>query len=284
MTPEADSAEAFLEAAPAAVGNSGTPALRLGAYEGPLDLLLELARAQRVDLAQISVATLAEQFEAVVAAAIERRAVPLPRLADWLIMAAWLTLLRSRLLLPAAAAESVEAEREAAGLRRRLADREWTSRLADWLERRPQLGRQVFARGEAEPYALTTVGAPPPADTAELLRACLRLLVLPHRDRVYRPRPPALWRVPDALERMRELLPTVGEGADLAAFLPPLSEARASSRLQRRAALATTLMAGLELSRDGVAHLDQMQAFGTITICAERLRVGPGTQRQNPNG
>ena len=54
MTPEADRAEAFLETAPAAVGNSGAPALRLGAYEGPLDLLLELARAQRVDLAQMS--------------------------------------------------------------------------------------------------------------------------------------------------------------------------------------------------------------------------------------
>ena len=267
MTPDADSAEAFLDATPAAVGNSGAPALRLEAYEGPLDLLLELARAQRVDLAQISVATLAEQFEAVVTAAIERRAVPLPRLADWLIMAAWLTLLRSRLLLPAVAAENVEAEREAQGLRRRLADRECAGRLADWLERRPQMGRQVFARGEAEADALNTAGTPPLADTAELLRACLRLLVLPHRDRVYRPRPPELWRVPDALERMRQLLPTVGEAAaDLVSFLPPPSEKRAQSRLQRRAALATTLMAGLELGREGVVALDQVEAFGTVHI------------------
>ncbi len=146
MTPEADSAEAFLDAAPVTVGNSGAPALRLGAYEGPLDLLLELARAQRVNLAQISVATLAEQFGAVIIAAIEQRAVPLPRLADWL------TLLRSRLLLPATVAESAEAEREAQGLRRRL---------ADWLERRPQLGRQIFARGASEPAAGTVAGAPP---------------------------------------------------------------------------------------------------------------------------
>jgi segregation and condensation protein A len=266
MTPEADSAGAFLETAPATVGNSGAPALRLGAYEGPLDLLLELARAQRVDLARISVATLAEQFGEVVAVAIAQRRVPLPQLADWLIMAAWLTLLRSRLLLPAAAAESAEAEREAAGLWRKLADREWASRLADWLERRPQLGRQVFARGEAELTAATIAGAPPIADTAELLRACLRLLVLPHRDRVYRPRSPALWRVPDALERMRALLPTVGEGADLISFLPPPSEERAKSQLQRRAALATTLMAGLELGRDGVVALDQDDAFGMVHI------------------
>ncbi len=266
MTPEADSADAFLETAPATVGNSGAPALRLGAYEGPLDLLLELARAQRVDLARISVATLAEQFGEVVAVAIEQGRVPLPRLADWLIMAAWLTLLRSRLLLPSAAAESAEAEHEAAGLRRKLADREWASRLADWLERRPQLGRQVFARGEAELTAATIAGAPPLADTAELLRACLRLLVLPHRDRVYRPRPPALWRVPDALERMRELLPTVGEGANLISFLPSQTEDRVSSKLQRRAALASTLMAGLELERDGAAVLHQTKPFGTVVI------------------
>jgi segregation and condensation protein A len=266
MTLDPDSAEAFLDATSAAVGNSGAPALRLGAYEGPLDLLLELARAQRVDLAQISVATLAEQFGEVVAVAIAQRRVPLPRLADWLIMAAWLTLLRSRLLLPSAAAEGAEAEHEAAGLRRKLADREWASRLADWLERRPQLGRQVFARGEAENAAATIAGAPPLADTAELLRACLRLLVLPHRDRVYRPRPPALWRVPDALERMRELLPTVGEGANLISFLPSQTEDRVSSKLQRRAALASTLMAGLELERDGAAVLHQTKPFGTVVI------------------
>ena len=270
MIPDADNAEAFLDATPATVGNSGAPALRLGAYEGPLDLLLELARAQRVDLAQISVATLAEQFGEVVARTIEHGRVPLPRLADWLIMAAWLTLLRSRLLLPTAAAESAEAECETAGLRRKLAYREWASRLAGWLERRPQLRRQVFARGDVEPTASTIAGVLPLADTAELLRACLRLLVLPYRDRVYRPPPPALWRVPDALERMRALLPTIGEGANFTSFLPPPSEARAQSQLQQRAALATTFMAGLELGREGIVALSQVEAFGVV-----RLAPGP---------
>ena len=66
MIPEPDRADAFVAATPAAVGNAGAPALRLGAWEGPLDLLLELARAQRVDLAQLSIATLAEQFTAAV--------------------------------------------------------------------------------------------------------------------------------------------------------------------------------------------------------------------------
>src|SRR5690349_19513813 len=80
------------------VGNSGAPVLRFEVWEGPLDLLLELARAQRVDLARLSVTALATQFAAVLDTAIARRAVPLSRLADWLVMAAWLLLLRSRLL------------------------------------------------------------------------------------------------------------------------------------------------------------------------------------------
>ena len=101
MPLEADAAEALTDAAPAAVGNSGAPGLRLDAWESPLDLLLELARAQRVDLARISGTVLARQFVAVLDAAITRRAVPLSRLAEWTIMAAWLLVLRSRLLLPA---------------------------------------------------------------------------------------------------------------------------------------------------------------------------------------
>ncbi|MBK1662775.1 hypothetical protein CKO45_31905, partial [Paracraurococcus ruber] len=134
-------------AARASVGNSGAPVLRLEAWEGPLDLLLELARAQRVDLARVSVAALAAQFATSAEAAIAAGRVPLARVAEWVVMAAWLLALRSRLLLPAGLAEQDEAEREAADLRRRLADREAARRLADWLERRPQLGRAVFGRG-----------------------------------------------------------------------------------------------------------------------------------------
>jgi segregation and condensation protein A len=186
MTPEPDRADAFVAGTPAAVGNAGAPALRLGAWEGPLDLLLELARAQRVDLAQLSIGTLAEQFAAAVDAAIARRRVPLSRLAEWHIMAAWLTLLRTRLLLPELPDDTAQAE--AAGLRQRLADREAARRLADWLERRPQLGREVFARGEPEPEANSL----PAADLTALLRACLTLLELPARERVYRPNPPPL--------------------------------------------------------------------------------------------
>ncbi|TDH58038.1 segregation/condensation protein A [Dankookia rubra] len=264
MAPEAEEATTPAEAPRAAVGNSGAPVLRFEAWEGPLDLLLELARAQRVDLGRISVTELATQFVAVLDAAIARRAVPLSRLAEWTIMAAWLLVLRSRLLLPAGTAESAAAEREAADLRRRLADREAARRLADWLERRPQLGRDIFARGTAEPEA----AGEPAADVTELLRACLKLLQVPMRERVYRPRPPLLWRVPDALDRLRALLPDLPEGATLEQLLPP-APAGEGAALWRRSALASTLLAGLELTREGSVRLEQDLAF-------EAIQVSPG--------
>lgn len=243
----------------AETGNSGAPELRLGAYEGPLDLLLELARAQRVDLAAISVVVLAEEFGAAVERAIAGRRVPLSAISDWLVMAAWLLLLRSRLLLPAGSEEDRTAQAEAAALRRRLADRAAVRAMADWLERQPRLGREVFGRGapEAEPSPV------PLADITELLRACHRLIALPIRDRVYRPNPPPLWRVPHAIALVRGLLAGLPpEGARLATLLP--AGARMATPLQRRAALASTLMAGLELTREGVLTLEQHAAFGEI--------------------
>ena len=84
-----------------------------------------------------------------------------------------------------------------------------------------------------------------------LLRACLTLLELLARERVYRPNPPPLWRVPDALAQMRRLLAALPQGAALETFLPTGVGQGPTARMQRRAALASTLVAGLELCRDG---------------------------------
>jgi segregation and condensation protein A len=253
----------------AAAGEAGTPELRLGRWEGPLDLLLELARTRRVDLAQLSIMDLAEQFGATLEAAVARRRVPLSRLGDWLVMAAHLALLRSRLLLPADSTEGREAQREAEALRRRLADREFVRRLADWLERRPRLGRDVFARGAAAEAESTDRGAAPPvADTAALLRACLAALEKGNGSDPYRPAPLPLWRVPDALARLRRMLPAMAPegGAPLERFLPETPPGLPDAPLQRRAALASTLLAGLELEREGAAALAQDEAFGPVRI------------------
>jgi segregation and condensation protein A len=234
-----------------ATGDAGTPELRLGAWEGPLDLLLELARAQRVDLAKLSILDLAGQFGAALEAAAARRRVPLSRLGDWLVMAAHLALLRSRLLLPADSREGEEARQEAEAMRRRLADREHVRRLADWLERRPRLGRDTFARGAAEDPG-GDGKALPAADTAALFRACLAVLEKDAGCGAYRPEPLLLWRVTDALARFRRWLPAAPSGgAPLESFLPDVMDEGSDSELRRRAALASTLLAGLELEREG---------------------------------
>ena len=260
--------EEFDDRPRAAVAGAGTPELRLGAWEGPLDLLLDLARARKVDLSRLSILDLAEQFGAALEAAVARRRVPLARLGDWLVMAAHLALLRSRLLLPEDGREGEEGRREAEALRRRLADREFVRRLADWLERRPRLGRDVFARGAAEEAESTDRGAAPPvADTAALLRACLAVLERPDRGGSWRPAPLPLWRVPDALARLRRMLPAIPEGAPLERFLPETTASDdPGAALQRRAALASTLLAGLELDREGAASLSQATAFGAIVV------------------
>ena len=272
MTPDPEAGDGFddgLEAPPrAAVGNSGAPVLRLDGYEGPLDLLLELARAQRVDLTRLSTADLAGQFAAAVEAATAERRLPLPRLGEWLVMAAWLLLLRARLLLPVDSTAGQAARNEARALREQFANQAFVRRLADWLARRPQLGREMFGRGRAEETDAAHA-AIPAADVTALLRACLAVLQRPGQGVVYRPAPLLLWRVPEALDRLRSMLPALPDGAVLEHFLPPATDEQADRPgrpLRHRAALASTLLAGLELAREGSAIIEQNIPFGSVRV------------------
>src|SRR5580693_4657931 len=120
-------------------------------FEGPLDLLLTLARQQKVDLAKISILALADQYLSFIEAARKMR---LEIAADYLVMAAWLAYLKSRLLLPELnPAEGASAEELANALARRLRRLEAIRQVAEQLLNRPQLGREVFARGQPEPIA-----------------------------------------------------------------------------------------------------------------------------------
>ncbi len=122
-------------------------ALRLDGFEGPLDLLLELARGQKVDLARISILQLVEQYLLVLE---DARQIRLELAADWLVMAAWLAWLKSRLLLPPEDAGAAEGEEAADILAGRLRDLEAARAASAWLSNRPQLGQEVFARGAPE--------------------------------------------------------------------------------------------------------------------------------------
>jgi hypothetical protein len=126
----------------------GSPHLTLTGFSGPLDHLLTLARAQKIDLSDISLTALLDQLTAALHQA--PAAVPLGQKADWVVMAAWLVQLRTRLLLPADAPGQRDAAAEVDQLRTRLIALEDIQALAFWLEHRPQLGHDVFARGRPE--------------------------------------------------------------------------------------------------------------------------------------
>ncbi len=247
-----------------APASDAVPLLQLDGFEGPLDLLLELARAQKVDLARISILRLVEQYLAVVEA---RRQLRLELAADWLVMAAWLTWLKSRLLLPQEPGAPDAGEAAAELLAARLAELAHVARAAAWLERRDRLGHTVFARGAAE--ALIEIDRSGLSlELPQLLGGYLTAMRRTARKRRYRPQPPAFWTVRHALARLRLLLgEPVAEWCALERFLPEWMEvADATGGRERRAALAGTLLAGLELARSGMLELHQETQFGAILL------------------
>jgi len=232
--------------------------LRLDGFEGPLDLLLNLARAQKVDLARISILALVEQFLAVVEGA---RRVRIELAADWLVMAAWLAWLKSRLLLPADTEAAEEGELAGEILAARLRDLQAMRVAAQWLGERAQLGRDVFARGA--PEDLTELDRSRLAlDLPGLMRAYLSALRRAAGRTTYKPRSLSLWTVKDALQRLASLVGSLPDWSTLDSFLPDTI----GTPLQRRGALASTLVAGLELARGGALRLRQEAAFGPILV------------------
>lgn len=244
-------------AAPAA-SSPDSLSLTLDGFEGPLDLLLELARAQKVDLARISILSLVEQFLAVIEGA---RRVRLELAADWLVMAAWLAWLKSRLLLPAGAGAAEEGELAAETLAARLRDLQAMRTAAAWLGTRPRLGYDVFARGAPEEFAEIDRSRLV-VDLPSLVRGYLTALRRAGAARPYRPRPLTIWSVKDALTRLAALVGTLPDWSTLESFLPETM----AGPLERRAALASTLLAGLEMARGGALRLRQEQAFGPILV------------------
>jgi len=248
--------------------------------EGPLDWLVEMARSRKLDLSKLSILALVEAFAAAMTAALDRQAQGRPapdlaRWADWLTLAADLVRLRSDLLLASGVPAARAAQAEVEALRRALAGRAEVAAAATWLERRPQLGREVFARGRPEAGALGPAqrageGTGPTAaiagDITALLRACLVALRVPAEANAWQPAQPALWRVADAAARIGEVLGRMpgGTGAEMGAFLPRIGSAAPERDLRCRAAVASTLLAAMELARDGSLILDQGGSWTAI--------------------
>jgi len=232
--------------------------LRLDGFEGPLDLLLELARAQKLDLARISILALVEQYLAVIEGA---RKIRLELAADWLVMAAWLTWLKSRLLLPKGHEAAEEAGTAAETLAERLRTLQAMRLAAAWLGARPQLGHDVFIRGLPEDL-VDTDRSRLALDIPGLLRAYLAAMRRAGARRRYRPQVLTVWTVKDALSRLALLVGNLPDWATLEQFLPEVI----GTPLERRVALSSTLLAGLEMARGGAIRLRQEKEFGPIHI------------------
>jgi segregation and condensation protein A len=231
--------------------------LQLDGFEGPLDLLLELARAQKVDLAKISILSLVEQFLAVIEGA---RRVRIELAADWLVMAAWLTWLKSRLLIPQTG-EPEDAEAAAEILAGRLIDLQAIRAAAAWMGKRPQLGWDSFSRGAPEDFSETDRSRLS-VSLSGLLSAYLAARRRAGGREKYRPKPMNYFSVQDALARLSRLIGSVPDWSTLESFLPEGLD----SGLPRRAALSATLVAGLEMARGGDIRLRQEAQFGPILV------------------
>jgi len=230
----------------------------LEGYEGPIDMLLTLAREQKVDLTRISILQLADQYLAFIAAA---RQLKLEIAADYLVMAAWLAYLKSRLLLPEPQPDDEPTGTElAAALTYQLQRLEAMQQAGARLMARPQLGRDVFQRGA--PEGIPVIRHPVyDATLFELLKAYGDGRARAE-SAVLHIAPAELYSMDDALKRLTPLLGRMPEWRTLASFLPP----NLRLGLVSRSAIAATFAASLELVREGKAQLRQDKSFGPIYL------------------
>ena len=241
---------------------AGEPAqlmLDLEGFEGPIDILLTLARQQKVDLTRISILKLADQYLAFIQVLRHQR---LELAADYLVMAAWLAYLKSRLLLPKDehAEDEPSGEEMAAALQFQLRRLEAMRAAGQKLFARDLLGRDVFARGLGE--GVTVVRRPIYALTVnDLLRAYAE-----HTRRGagigLRIAPTPLMSMEAAVRRLSAMLGLAIDWVTLESFLPPIS----GDPLVARAALAATFAASLELAREGKIRIRQDHPFAPIYL------------------
>lgn len=230
--------------------------LSLDGWEGPLDLLLNLARQQKVDLHQISILALVEQYLAYIENA---RSLRLEIAADYLVMAAWLAYLKSCLLLPKDPSVDPSPEELAMRLQLRLQRLDAMRDAGARLMGRDRLGRDVFARGEPEglklvrksawqvtPFEMFAAYGRVKARTAPAMH------VVAHR---------AVMTLEDAIQRVAALLGQALDWTTLEAFLPVTSDPQ-----YRKSALASSFVAALELARQGRLQIEQEEIFGEILV------------------
>jgi segregation and condensation protein A len=252
------------EAAGRAAADGEALVVDLEGYEGPLHVLLALARTQKVDLLKLSITRLAEQYLAFVHEARRRR---FSLAADYLVMASWLAYLKSRLLLPKPerkGADEPGAEEMAQLLAFRLMKLEAMRKSVEELKARPQLGRDVFTRGD--PEALTVI--PSSRVEASIYELMVAYVSQRKRDAQRRYNPGGrieAYPLDDARERLKGLLPEL-EGWTSLAGVAPMGAGDGEEGPNRASCLASTLSASLELVKDGALEARQLEPFSDVFL------------------
>ena len=268
VSPESNISDEAFDVAPV---DGGTLAdrlvLDLDGFEGPIDVLLELARDQKVDIIRISILDLAEQFLQFISRAQEMR---LELAADYLVMAAWLAYLKSRLLLPKQDDDEEElsaeemAELLAFQLRRLEAMKAAGAKLLDG----PNLGRDFFARGAPEEMKITTSSVYD-ASLYDLLKSYAQIM-LTAEAKTLEIEAFDLYAMDDAIRRLRDLFGRriVPQWTLLLQFMPR----GLGTPLKARSALAAHFVASLEMCRDGELEISQEKVFGPIMLRSPQKR------------
>ncbi len=230
--------------------------LELDGWEGPLDLLLDLARRQKVDLRRISILELVDQYLTYIDRAGSLR---LELAADYLVMAAWLAYLKSALLLPKEEQEEPSAEELALRLHLRLQRLAAMRDAAARLMGRDRLGRDVFTRGAPEGLRVDRKNLWQ-CDWFSLVQAYGQVKVRT-QPVVHMVRDRMVMTLDSALSRVSSMLGVTLDWLELRDFLPPHADPRL-----RRSALASSFVAALELARLGKAELAQEETFGPLRL------------------
>lgn len=238
--------------------------LALDQFEGPLHLLLELARAKKIDVSHVSVGDIADQYLGFIA---EARAQNMELAGDYLVMAAWLALLKSRLLIPKPqiTADEPDPEQMAAALRLKLQRLELARAAARRLGSMPQLGQDVFLNGQPQQVKLTrtTIWR---ADLYDLLNAYCAERAKSVRKRAYRTTVRRAFPLETARKKLEQALAAMEEWRPINA-VAPAAEAGADAP-PPESYLASTFGAALELAREGKMELRQTEAFAPLFVRA----------------
>ncbi len=230
----------------------------LDGFEGPIDMLLGMAREQKVDLTQVSILQLADQYLTFIG---EMRSLRIELAADYLVMAAWLAYLKSRLLLPDTGNdEEPTGEELAAALAFQLKRLEAMRGVAGKLLALPQRGRDFFARGAPEGIAVHTTSI------FELSLYELLKTYGEHKQRLeastFKLPPSELYSIEEAVERLSEIIGRTPDWSMLASLMPRGS----TSVLSHRSAIASTFVASLELTKTGKTEIRQDGPFAPIWV------------------